>query len=131
MPRLIVWCVALISLVPVLPRVAVSVAATPAYGVNLLLNSGAEASPGQASASNPRPVPDWRTTGHFVVLLYGASGGYPTATDPGPAHRGKNFFSGGGDDPVSTATQAISLSGYAAVIAAATEEVLAAVRRAG
>ena len=84
---------------------------------NLLLNGDAESGTGAATAIVV-PAPSWTTGGNATVLLYGASGGYPLSTDPGPADRGLNFFSGGPSDAVSTLTQHVDLAAYAAAIAA-------------
>jgi hypothetical protein len=56
-------------------------------GANIIANPGAE-----SSATTPT---GWTVNGTPTIIAYGASGGFPTATDPGPAQRGKNFFAGG------------------------------------
>jgi hypothetical protein len=78
---------------------------------NLVYNGNAEAAAGSSDGSVVT-VPDWTiTTGTgFTAVQYGASGGFPAATDPGPAQRGANFLSGGPSDGVSTATQQRILS---------------------
>ncbi|HEY1917647.1 MAG TPA: hypothetical protein VGH27_18920 [Streptosporangiaceae bacterium] len=88
---------------------------------NIILNPGAEAGPGSTDGSTV-PVPKWTVPkgGTFTAVQYGASGGFPTTTGPGPKDRGVNFFAGGEDPKTNTqkATQTDSLSAYAGVIAA-------------
>jgi hypothetical protein len=80
------------------------------YGVNLIANGNAEA--GSSSSTGAQvAVPSWATTGAFTVIPYGAPNGYPTSGDPGPADRANQFFAGGNNAAVSTATQEIDLSG--------------------
>jgi hypothetical protein len=73
---------------------------------NLIHNGDAEAAPGSSDGSVV-VVPDWTITAGtgFTAVQYGASGGFPTSTDPGPVQRGANFLTGGPFDGVSTATQ--------------------------
>jgi hypothetical protein len=85
------------------------------YGTNLVVNGNADAGPGAPDASNVMKPTGWTTTGEFTAVKYGASGGFPDKTTPGPADRGANFFAGG-NQPVSTATQTISLDAGAADI---------------
>jgi hypothetical protein len=49
------------------------------------------------------------TKGPFTVVQYGAKA-FPTAQDPGPSGRGKNFFAGGPGATQSSATQTIDVS---------------------
>jgi hypothetical protein len=85
---------------------------------NLIANGDAEAAPGSNSGDTPAAsIPSWTTTGNANIIVYGAAGGYPVSTDPGPSDRGMNLFSGGPDDAVSTFTQTIPLSAYASAIA--------------
>jgi hypothetical protein len=51
-------------------------------------------------------------------VQYGAAGGFPTSTSPGPKSRGKNFFAGGPDGANVVAVQTISLSAFASAIKA-------------
>jgi hypothetical protein len=84
------------------------------YDVNLVVNGNAES--GSSSAvGNPVSVPGWTTSSAFTVIPYGAAGGYPSSSDPGPPDRLNQFF-GGGNAAVSTATQEIDLSANAADI---------------
>jgi hypothetical protein len=86
--------------------------------VNLIVNGNAESAAGSSSGSViASSIPGWTTSGNANILTYGASGGYPTLTDPGPADRGANFFSGGPNDTPSTFTQHIDLGAYVGFIA--------------
>jgi hypothetical protein len=84
----------------------------PACGPNLILNPGAEAGPG-ANSDTSVLVPDWEATGAFTAEQYAWSDGDYSATTPGPADRGRNYFSGGWDSPVSTGSQTIEVAGGA------------------
>jgi hypothetical protein len=95
--------------------VTTGVLAAGMYGTNLVVNGNAEAGPGAPSNSGVMKPPGWTTTGEFTAVKYGASGGFPDMTSPGPSDRGANFFAGG-NVPVSTATQTISLAAGAADI---------------
>jgi hypothetical protein len=110
------WCATAVMLAALLPHGTSMRAASTLFGANLVVNGNAEAGVGQSSNANPPSISGWTTTGHLAVVLYGAPGGFPAATDPGPADRGKNFFSGGSDDPVSIATQTIDLTNGASTI---------------
>jgi hypothetical protein len=93
--------------------------AQAATSKNLIKNPGAEAAPGSPNGGIV-PVPKWTelTGTTFTAVQYGASGGFPSTTSPGPAKRGKNFFAGGpGTDSV-TAVQTISLAPYLTAIKA-------------
>src|SRR5262249_31004870 len=64
-------------------------------------------------------VPRWtRAKGsQFTATAYGASGGFPDSSSPGPKHRGKAFFAGGPSGHTSAATQSDSLKAYTQAIA--------------
>jgi hypothetical protein len=63
--------------------------------VNLVVNGDAESGPG-GTAEPVATVTGWRVVeGAPALVAYTLGGGYPTATDPGPARRGSRFFSGG------------------------------------
>ena len=79
------------------------------FGANLIVNGDAEAGIGSSNGGLVT-VPGWSTESNFTVVKYGASGGFPSATDPGPANRGLNFFAGGENNGSSRATQTIDLS---------------------
>jgi hypothetical protein len=85
-------------------------------GVNLIVNPGADAALGSPDDSQKMTPPGWTTTGCLTAVQYGASGGFPSKTSPGPKNRGKNMFQGGPGCPLSTATQDIDVSALAAVI---------------
>jgi len=88
---------------------------------NLILNGDAESNVGSNNSSTIVTPSHWKTTGQFTAIQYGASGGFPTSTTPGPPDRGKNFFAGG-NAAVSTATQTISLSAYSTDIDAGLDQ---------
>jgi len=97
-------------------------AAVPAnaapYGVNLIVNGTAEQGASSLTGDplpGPIPVPGWTTSSAFTVVPYGAAGGFPTASDPGPPDRSTQFFAGG-KATTSTATQDIDVSANAADI---------------
>lgn len=84
-------------------------------GVNLIVNGDAESGAG-GSGELIRPIPGWTTPDDFfTVVRYGAPGGFPTLSDPGPADRGLNFFFGGVDTPTFL-TQLIDVSAAAGEI---------------
>lgn len=85
---------------------------------NLIENPGAEAQPGSGDGSTV-PVPFWTVPagGTFTAVKYGASGGFPTASAPGPKKRGANFFAGGPGSDAARADQTVPLSAYATIIA--------------
>ena len=84
-------------------------------GVELLVNPDAEAGPAAPDQGTAVTVPGWTTTTGHTVIAYGAAGGFPGLTDPGPAQRGKNFFSGGNVTP-SIASQSVDISACSAAI---------------
>jgi len=59
------------------------------YGINLVTNGGAEADVGAPDSSHVVKPTGWTTTGQFTAVQYGASGGFPDTTSPGPADRGR------------------------------------------
>lgn len=73
---------------------------------NFIHNGNAESAAGSPDGSIVA-VPAW-TIGSgstFTAVQYGASGGFPSPTDPGPARRGANFLAGGPDGALTVATQ--------------------------
>jgi hypothetical protein len=84
------------------------------YSVNLIVNGNAELGASDFTGQ-PVTVPAWVATGPFTVVPYGAAGGFPTPTDPGPPDRLNQFFAGG-NGALSTASQDIDVSGNAADI---------------
>ena len=99
---------------------ALTIAAVPAasfaatLGSNLIVNGNAEADVGSDNGDQIGPVTGFASTGQFTVVQYGAGGGFPQPTDPGPTDRGLNFFAGGPSAAVSTGSQVI-LVGEASV----------------
>src|SRR5450432_731489 len=84
------------------------------YSTNLLVNGNAEAGP-NSPGGTPVSVPGWTTSSAFTVVPYGAMGGFPQASDPGPPNRGVQFFAGG-NAATSTATQDLDVSANSANI---------------
>jgi len=113
--RMATAAVVVAALLGVLP--ALDAPAYAATSKNVIKNGNAEKGAGSTDGSTV-PVPGWTETAGttFTAVQYGASGGFPAATDPGPNNRGKNFFAGGDDDPSDSivASQTDSLKPYAA-----------------
>jgi len=86
-----------------------------AFGLNLVVNGDAEAELGAPDNTKIVKPTGWTTTGEFTAVRYGAAGGFPDKTSPGPASRGKSLFEGG-NAAKSTGTQRISLAAYASAI---------------
>ncbi len=78
------------------------------YKTNLIVNGNAEAG-ASSSTGAPVSVPGWTLSSAFTVVPYGAPGGFPLASDPGPPDRANQFFAGG-NTPGSSATQDIDVS---------------------
>ena len=76
-------------------------------GTNIITNPGAEASATVATG--------WTANSTPKVVAYGAPA-FPSATDPGPSTRGKNFFAGGPSNSESDLFQTIDVSSLAASI---------------
>ncbi len=100
---------------PVTQNITVTIVGSQLFGANLLVNGDAESGTGSADGSVVS-TPGWTTNGNFTVLQYGAGGGFPLATDPGPANRGVNFFAGGPNNAASSATQLVDVSAGGATI---------------
>lgn len=81
-------------------------------GRNLVVNGDAEADQGLPKVVGAK---GWATTGHFTAVNYGYDD-YPSSQAPGPSDRGYRFFSGGTNDALSTATQAIDVSSISPAI---------------
>lgn len=91
----------------------------PDSSPNLIVNPGAENGTADPDGGTPvTTIPGWSiVSGEFDVIAYQPDdGSYPSAADPGPTDRGKNFFAGGPDDAVSIGTQTIDVSKDAAKI---------------
>lgn len=92
--------------------VAQSAQPSSVLGRNLVVNGDAEADQGLPKVVGAK---GWATTGRFTAVNYGYDD-YPTSQAPGPSDRGYRFFSGGSDDAVSTASQAIDVSSAGSAI---------------
>ncbi len=93
--------------------------ATITLGVNGLINGDAESGAGSSDGSIV-PVPGWTPLGDFTAVQYGAAGGFPTVTDPGPVNRGSNFFAGGPNSGTSSGSQLLDVSNISGLIDAGT-----------
>jgi hypothetical protein len=109
---------AVIPSVGLVASLGIVVDAAPASAApkNIIHNGNAEAGAGSSTGAVV-PVPDWTdSTGtSFTAVKYGATGGgFLTATSPGPANRGANFFAGGPNDPNDSivATQTVNLAAF-------------------
>jgi hypothetical protein len=80
------------------------------FGRNLLVNGDAEAGAGAYDETVAFRVPGWTTHDNFTAVEYGAVGAFPMWDDPGPADRGRNFFSGGPSNAFSWAVQTVDVS---------------------
>jgi hypothetical protein len=91
--------------------------APAAFGQNLVFNGDAEYNRGFDSNSTQQYAAGWDDPGPGGITLinYLAGGGFPSPSDPGPADRGDNFFSGG-VNAVSTMTQRIDVSNLSDLI---------------
>ncbi len=67
----------------------------PRFGSNLIHNGDAEAASGTSTYSTNRGITWWFDTSSTTVGRYGGNARFPTASSPGPAQRGLNFFLGG------------------------------------
>ena len=76
---------------------------------NLLQNPGAEAGPGAATAADTVAPPSWLTTPNFTAVQYTAPNS-PDATVVAQIGGGLNYFAGGQNTAVSTATQVVDVS---------------------
>lgn len=97
--------------------VAATHPAAKAKVVNLINDAGAEKAKPDSDGGKVK-VPDWTPAkgSQFTAVAYGASGGFPDSSSPGPKHRGKSFFAGGPSGNTSGATQSDSLKVYAKAI---------------
>lgn len=91
--------------------------ADPVFGTNLIANGGAEAGGASPDGFAVVAIPGWTVTqGGPNVVSYATGTGFPVASDPGPASRGNNFFTGGNGSPLSQISQTIDVSGAATLI---------------
>ena len=82
---------------------------------NLVVNPGAEAAPGAQDSATSVPLPGWTVSGPLTAVAYGASS-FPTTEDGTRLGGGANFFAGGPDGDVNTASQVIDVSAGATEI---------------
>ena len=76
---------------------------------NLVVNPGAEAAAGATDSSAQLPLPGWTVTGFVTAVAYGTPA-FPTTEDATRLGGGANFFAGGPDGDVSTASQLINVT---------------------
>src|SRR5215467_13314170 len=79
---------------------------------NLVVNGGAEASPGSPDSSTILPPAGWTVESNFTAEQYGAPD-FLTTADSAALGGGANFFAGGPDNAASAATQVVDVSGAA------------------
>ncbi len=93
-------------------------AAAANFGTDLIQNGGGELNKAGSDGNRNIPPSMWTRTGKLTVVKYGASGGFPMRTDPGPADRGANFLAGGAGAGAahSSGTQTADVSWAASVI---------------
>jgi hypothetical protein len=77
-------------------------------GKNLIMNPGADVGAG-ATTNKVVPIPNWTTANNLTAITY-LSNQDLGPISIGPTNRGKNYFSGGPNNPVSTASQTVNLS---------------------
>jgi hypothetical protein len=65
------------------------------YAPNLIVNGDAELNSGTNSYNIDRGIAGWFDISAMTLGSYGANPAFPSATSPGPADRGFNFFLGG------------------------------------
>lgn len=88
-------------------------------GLNLVFNGNCEYDRGFINHGYDQVISGWvdsAGTNGITALRYGAPGGFPLTTSPGPIKRGLNFFSSGSDNSPGSITQRIDLRGVSADI---------------
>ncbi len=105
---------ALLALACAVALASPAAAALPAG--NLILNPGAEATPGSAEAGAQTDIPQWTTSTGFEAVPYELGNGFPDTVESDRIHGETNFFSGGANTDGATASQDIDVSGAAAEI---------------
>jgi uncharacterized protein (TIGR03437 family) len=89
------------------------------YGRNLVVNGDGEAGPATNGGNTlPSSIPGWTVSGGPNVVLYSANNRL-TASNPGPANRGKAYFAGS-NTAKAVLTQTIDVSAVGAAIDAGT-----------
>lgn len=99
-----------------LVAIPMTASASSVFGSNIIVNGDAESGPASASGYDILGATGFVTTGDFTTVRYTAGGGFPVAGDPGVSAGGANFFTGGPNAAVSTASQSIDLSSGASFI---------------
>jgi hypothetical protein len=91
--------------------------------INLIKDAGAEKAKPDSDGGQVK-VPNWTPAKgtQFTATAYGASGGFPAKSSPGPKERGKAFFAGGPSGNSSAATQSESLAADKSLIKAGKAE---------
>jgi hypothetical protein len=95
--------------------------------VNLLVNPGAESSPGATDFFTTSPPTGWTTISSFTAVTYAAGGASDLNTDDSAAvNGGNNYFAGGfvgSSIGTSSATQRVNFSDLAAQVDASSLQV--------
>lgn len=92
---------------------------TANIGPSLLVNGSADVAAGSPDGAQVVPIPGWTTTGNFTANSWDIGDpAFLQRSDVGPPDRGANYFAGGPNNPLSTATQAVELGLSDAQIAA-------------
>ncbi len=81
----------------------------PVVSAELVLNGGAETGSAVSDSSSIAVPAGWTTTGHLTAVRYGAPGGFPDAASSKAIAGGKQFFAGGPNAPVATASQVVTI----------------------
>lgn len=91
--------------------------AASSFGTNLVFNGDAEYNRGFNGNDTQQYAAGWDDPGPGGITLinYLAGNGFPSPSDPGPANRGSNFFSGG-TNSVSRMTQRIDVGNLSGTI---------------
>jgi hypothetical protein len=89
--------------------VATAAVVKPVVSAELVRNGGAETGTGVSDSSSIAVPAGWTTTGHLTAVRYGAPGGFPDAASSSAIAGGKQFFAGGPNAPVATASQVVAI----------------------
>lgn len=101
--------------VSVLVLAAASAQASGVLGSNLITNGDAEADAGGNGSTIVAPT-GFHSSGNLTIVSYSTGGGFPAPGDPGPSNRGLNFFAGGPNTALSSATQSLDVSSITGLI---------------
>lgn len=85
---------------------------------NLITNGNAEAGPGAVDDTQVTPLTGWSVSGNLTAVQY-ETAGLLSLSDHVPLDHGANFFAGGPNSAVSSATQTIDVSSKSSAIDAA------------